>query len=171
MSEHELKTWPEPFQAVLDGRKRYEIRRSDDRAFAVGDVLRLREYRPRPENYSCSACGEVMHRYESYEEFQHAECGGLVVETSDGFTGREIRAQVTYLTPGGAWGLPSRLCVMGIETATRPALSADEVLLLSVSLARARAARFDAAVLGVALVGVDAEIALLDRLTSQGGAR
>lgn len=35
--EHHLKTWPEPFQAALDGRKRFEFRR-DDRG-----LLRLRD--------------------------------------------------------------------------------------------------------------------------------
>jgi hypothetical protein len=42
---HELKTWPEPFEEMWAGRKRYEIRRMD-RPFAVRDRLRLREWDP-----------------------------------------------------------------------------------------------------------------------------
>lgn len=45
---HDLKCWPEPFQAMVDGRKNFEMR-VDDRGYAVGDFLRLSEWDPSPD--------------------------------------------------------------------------------------------------------------------------
>lgn len=49
--KHILKTWPEYFEAVNAGSKTFELRKND-RGFAVGDVLLLREYRPETDFYS-----------------------------------------------------------------------------------------------------------------------
>lgn len=96
MRTHDLKCWPEPFQAILDGRKRYEIR-VDDRGFAVGDELWLKEWHPG------SGSLWVDFSPESKVIAPH-------------YTGRDLRVRVLYLTPGGAWGLPSNMCVMSIDT-------------------------------------------------------
>lgn len=84
---HVLKTWPEPFAAILRGDKRHEVR-VNDRDYAYGDVLVLREYDPTPIFDGT---------------FSNAR----------GYTGREVRAHVTHLTLD--WGLPANLCVMSIE--------------------------------------------------------
>ena len=45
---HVIKAWPEFFEALVDGRKQFEIR-FNDRAYAVGHKLRIREFIPSPE--------------------------------------------------------------------------------------------------------------------------
>lgn len=81
MATHELKCWPEPFKAVLDGKKTHEIRKTD-RDFHEGDELLLREWAP---------------------------------TVPRGYTGREVYARVTYLSPPGMFGLPEGLCVMSLQ--------------------------------------------------------
>lgn len=48
---HELKTWPESFDAVAAELKTFEIRR-DDRGFKVGDRLKLVRWDPQREEYT-----------------------------------------------------------------------------------------------------------------------
>lgn len=59
--QHELKTWPEYFKAVLDETKPFEWR-SDDQArnFSVGDSLRLREWGPVTKSYTGRECVRVI---------------------------------------------------------------------------------------------------------------
>lgn len=82
---HYFKTHPEPFEQVLLGMKRHEIRR-DDRTSRprAGDMVVLREWRPTDG-------------------------------TDEGeYTGREVEKRVTYVTPPGAWGLPEDVYVMSV---------------------------------------------------------
>lgn len=48
---HVLKIWPIYYEAVLEGRKRFEIRRND-RDFKVGDCMVVQEFDPVTETYA-----------------------------------------------------------------------------------------------------------------------
>jgi len=54
MKIHRLKCWPEYYQAIIDGKKKFEYR-INDRIFRVGDMLRLEEWDPKAE-YTDRAC-------------------------------------------------------------------------------------------------------------------
>lgn len=68
---HVLKTWPAYFDAIVDGRKKFELRR-DDRGFQVGDWLELREWDPVLALYT----GRVA-RVEVTYLMGHGPVGGL----------------------------------------------------------------------------------------------
>jgi hypothetical protein len=91
MTTHELKTVPPYWEDVAAGRKTFEVRQTTDRTFAVGDMLRLREWEPTGESHD------------------------------DGtYTGRVVCVRVVYLLTGPGMGVPAHLAVMGIETEPAP---------------------------------------------------
>jgi ASC-1-like (ASCH) protein len=49
--KHRLKIWPEYFEAVLSGKKTFEIRKND-RDYQVSDLLLLQEYNPKTNEYT-----------------------------------------------------------------------------------------------------------------------
>ncbi len=51
MSKIEKKIWPEYFQAVLEGKKTYELRLADFEC-KPGDILVLKEWDPATKQYS-----------------------------------------------------------------------------------------------------------------------
>lgn len=55
MTTHDLKTWPEFFHAVAEGRKTFEVRKND-RGFQTGDLLVLRRFEPKKGIYT----GELL---------------------------------------------------------------------------------------------------------------
>lgn len=79
--QHDIKTLPEYFDAVIRGDKTFEVRKGD-RPYAVGDVLALREW-----------------------------------TGHDGYSGRILRVRMTYILPGGEFGIDPDYVVMGIRAA------------------------------------------------------
>lgn len=59
MTTHVLKTWPEYYQAIIDGTKPFEVRQND-RGFAVGDVLLLQEYDPKTDKCTGRATSRTV---------------------------------------------------------------------------------------------------------------
>ena len=58
---HQLKTWPQYFQAILRGDKDFEVRKND-RNYQCGDELLLREYDPQ----NGTTTGRILHRKVKY---------------------------------------------------------------------------------------------------------
>jgi hypothetical protein len=67
---HDLKTWPEYYDAVEDGRKTFELRKND-RNFRVGDVLHLQRYDLENQTYTGA------HLYRSVTYLIEGESWGL----------------------------------------------------------------------------------------------
>jgi len=85
---HNLKTYPSEFEAILSGRKTFEMR-YNDRDFAEGDFLVLEEWDPTPTVY--------MPR---------------------GYTRRRLKCYVSHLVHGGRFGLSQLWVVMGLKDVT-----------------------------------------------------
>jgi Domain of unknown function (DUF3850) len=90
MKTHELKTWPSFFEAVLNGSKTFECRRND-RDFAPGDTIVLKEFDP-----------EHNPRFD--------DCV---------FTGRTLTRKVGFVVHGGVFGIQPGHCVMSLLPSSR----------------------------------------------------
>lgn len=58
---YEKKTWPDMFEAVLSGKKRFDVRLSDA-SYKEGDTLVLREWDPHAKKYT----GRTLHKRISF---------------------------------------------------------------------------------------------------------
>lgn len=85
---HELKTWTDSFGAVWEGVKTHDVRIAD-RAFAVGDLVVLREWDNR------------------------------IRDPNLRYTGRWITALITYISLPNTYGLPEQLCVLSLRVQSR----------------------------------------------------
>lgn len=92
MKRHELKIQPADFEAVLTGVMTHQAR-NNDRGFAVGDVLVLKEWRP---------------------SIRTDNCYWNITGQPGTFTGRVVEARVTHLT-FGEYNLPRGLAIMSIR--------------------------------------------------------
>lgn len=94
---HELKCWPEYWDALASGQKRFEVRR-DDRGFQRGDILVLQR------------CHKVL-------------LGSYEVETdSSGRPAKELAFRVGYILTGGQFGIEPGFVVMSLDVVSLEAM-------------------------------------------------
>lgn len=68
-----------------------------------------------------TACWAGLKRYEVRKNDRDYRVGDWLVlvehdRLTGEYTGRSIKAEVVYMTPGGAYGLPPDVCVLGLGT-------------------------------------------------------
>jgi hypothetical protein len=64
---HELKSWPEFFGPIQEGRRTHELRRND-RGFKIGDIVLLREYDRCEREFTGRTCKVEVTSITSTEE-------------------------------------------------------------------------------------------------------
>jgi hypothetical protein len=64
---HQLKTWPEYFQAAWVGDKTFEIRKND-RDFKERDEITLQEYDPKEDDYTGREIHGMIRYLTNYEQ-------------------------------------------------------------------------------------------------------
>jgi hypothetical protein len=99
MTTHDLKTWPNGFEALIQGVKPFELRRGD-RGFKAGDILMLREYFPETQTYSGRYLRARVLYVTEYGEFPGLMPGFVImgIGSVDGRWGVEMTAtaEVTH---------------------------------------------------------------------------
>ncbi|MBC7509794.1 MAG: DUF3850 domain-containing protein [Ferruginibacter sp.] len=85
---HELKTDPSPFDALIQGKKNFEIR-YNDRDFKVGDELLLKEFLQQGH-------GDIRFH-------------GAV------YTGRILHRKIDYILTGGMYGIEEGFVILSLS--------------------------------------------------------
>lgn len=93
-AKHELKIEHKYFQAVKDGRKKFEIRKND-RGFQEGDLLILREYDPITQEY----LGRIMKVEISYMTDYAQQDGYVVLGIEEIWEGEELTEITKVVIP------------------------------------------------------------------------
>jgi len=108
--KHSLKTWPESFSAIKAHKKTFDVRRAD-RDFREGDTLILREFAP------CGKCKGKGIIWKKDSEVRPDDTRGYrncCKKPHGRYTGRQVKAKVTFVYGGGQFGIEKNSVVLGI---------------------------------------------------------
>jgi hypothetical protein len=107
MTEHILKCHPEHFAAIDGGWETVELR-LNDRPYARGDALMLREFDPIKAQAEYEALCAAWHEQPQDPTELFAEAIARLREEahSRAYTGRQLRVRVTHVLSGGPWLSP-----------------------------------------------------------------
>lgn len=134
MKVHELKAWPESFDAIWRGMKTAEYRHDDGRGFAAGDILELEEWEPSTEAMWCKLCRHGIPLHSDADSLrptcrghgdgmESCDCTRTQAGISDqdpdptvgDYTGRRIVVEVAHCMYGPNFGVPKGYVVMSIR--------------------------------------------------------
>lgn len=105
MKTHDLKTWPEYFEALIERKKPFELRQND-RNFQVDDILNLQEFRP------CEACHATGRVWDNGDKI---DCDCMITKHPKGvYTGSRMLCRVIYVLSECA-GLQEGYVILGLE--------------------------------------------------------
>lgn len=103
---HKLKCWPEYFDAIGSGLKTFDVRR-DDRHFQVNHFVELHEFKPCQD---CGGTGIAPGREPILSQSYCLVCRGM----KGRFTGRIFTTGISYVLPGGQFGIAPGYCVLAL---------------------------------------------------------
>ena len=116
---HEKKIHPEPFRAIVAGRKTFEVRKFEE-PWREGDTLLLREWDPDLYAVTCQRLKTTA----KPQRGEHESRTFLRARASaKAYTGQQIAVEVCYVVAPGTWGLPEEIVVFGIKPLGAPAVS------------------------------------------------
>lgn len=96
---HTLKIHPEFFLAIWDGSKTYELRGEEDRSFAVGDRIILREWDP-----------ARITQADAYDQMRAdpdaRDTPAFAALEAQGYTGRSVPVDITHILRDARWLQP-----------------------------------------------------------------
>lgn len=110
--QHELKIWPQYFDAVIRGDKMFEVR-GNDRDFQTGDTVILREWDPKKYDEPPTPPAPPI----AWNSPPPAVPPLPMAPRMPGvYTGRECSIVITYVLHGGKFGLPDGMIVFSFDT-------------------------------------------------------